>query len=99
MNVQKLTKLADEALGIEFREAREANALGYMARVLVQATMPHNKMDSDVFERRNGAFSMAMIAHPRVGLPYGTYPRLLLSWLTTEAVRTKNHILVLGPTQ
>ena len=33
-----------------------------------------------------------------MGLPYGTYPRLLLTWLTTEAVRTKTPELVLGPT-
>jgi len=88
----------DEALSVEAQEAKENGYLGYMARVLVQATMPHKRTEEDVFERRNGGFSLAMIAHPRVGLPYGTYPRLLLAWITTEAVRTRNHVLILGPT-
>jgi hypothetical protein len=94
----KVGHLVQEAIAIEAQAAKEAGALGYMARVMVQATMPHRKVAADVFERRNGAFSMAMIAHPHVGLPYGTYPRLLLAWLTTEAVRTRCPQLVLGPT-
>ena len=93
-----VSKLIAESLAIEAQEAKEAGSLGYMARVLVQATMPHKKFNGDVFERRNGAFSMAIIAHPGMGLPYGTYPRLLLTWLTTEAVKTKTSELVLGPT-
>lgn len=98
MQANKLTQIVNEALAIETEQAREAGALGYMARVMVQATMPHRKFDGDVFERKNGAFSLAMIAHPGIGLPYGTYPRLVLSWLTTEAVRTKSPELTLGPT-
>ena len=31
-----------------------------------------------------------MSAPRRVGLPYGSYPRLLLAYLTTAAVRTKS---------
>jgi hypothetical protein len=30
------------------------------------------------------------------GLPYGAYPRLILIWMTTEALRTKNRRLELG---
>ena len=60
--------------------------------------MPHRKFNGDVFERKNGDFSLAMIGHPGIGLPYGTYPRLVLSWLTTEAVKTKSPELILGPT-
>ena len=31
-----------------------------------------------------------------IGLPYGSIPRLLLAWVTTEAVRTKERDLILG---
>jgi hypothetical protein len=31
-----------------------------------------------------------------IGIPYGTVPRLLLFWTTTEAVRTKSRKLELG---
>jgi hypothetical protein len=36
------------------------------------------------------------MADPETGLPFGTIPRLLLSFLTTEAVRTKNLEITLG---
>lgn len=47
--------------------------------------------------RRNGALTLSLLAPSHVGLPYGALPRLLLSWLTTEAVRTRERTLVLGP--
>jgi hypothetical protein len=37
-----------------------------------------------------------MMAPKKIGLPYGTYPRLLLAWITTEAVRQKSRELELG---
>jgi hypothetical protein len=41
MNGKNLNKLITEALEIEAEAAKEAGAIGYMARVLTQATMPH----------------------------------------------------------
>jgi hypothetical protein len=107
INNKNLNKLISEALAIESRDAKEAGALGFMARVLIQATMPHSDPgDVPAWGRENGTFSMVM--QPgiikkendfiRVGLPYGSYPRLLLAWLTTEAVKTKSPTLVLGKT-
>lgn len=93
-----IDKLITEHLAIEAEEAKEAGALGYMARALVQATMPHKKVEGNEFTRTNGAFSLSMLAPAAVGLPYGTVPRLLLAWLTTEAVRTRERDLVLGNT-
>lgn len=92
-----LTQIANEALALEVEEAQKAGALGFMARALVQATMPHSKTDAPFFERRNGVLTLTIMAPPRVGLPYGSVPRLLMGWVTTEAVRTKARELVLGP--
>lgn len=39
MNNKNLNKLISEALIIETEEAKEAGAIGYMARALVQATI------------------------------------------------------------
>ncbi|QYF42613.1 pirin (plasmid) [Xanthomonas citri pv. citri] len=72
--------------------------LGFMARVLVQATMPHSKPDSNEYSRKNGTLQVSIMAPSQIGLPYGSYPRLLLAWLTTEAVRTKSPTLHLGDT-
>jgi hypothetical protein len=60
--------------------------------------MPHAPSEATEFVRRNGAFTLTMFARRDVGLPYGSVPRLLMAWLTTEAVRTKEPVLTLGPT-
>jgi len=89
-----LIKYIDEAIAVEADEAKKAGKVGYMARALVQATLPHKSTAGNVFTRRNGAFEMSIMS-PN-GLPYGSIPRLLLSWVTTEAVRTRSPVLVLG---
>ena len=92
-----LDKLVRQALMIEAEEAKEAGAVRFMARALTQATMPHKARPSNEFTRRNGSFILSMLAPSDIGLPYGSIPRLLVSWLTTEAVRTKSPLLELGP--
>ena len=75
----------------------------FMARQLVQATLPHkNPGDVPLWKRTNGNLTlgiqagMDIITGKSYGYPYGTVPRLLLFWITTEAVRTKNPRLELG---
>lgn len=89
-------RLITQTLAIEEEEARGAGALGFMARAMVQATLPHRKVAGNEFERRNGAFTLSLMAPSKIGLPYGTVPRLLLAWLTTEAVKTQSRELELG---
>ena len=93
---QTIEKLIHEALAIEAEEAKEAGTLGFMARAMVQATLPHRAVKGNEFVRRNGAYKMSMIAPSHVGLPYGNIPRLLMAWLSTEAVKTKSRELALG---
>lgn len=91
-----IEKLVNEALEIEAEEAKDSDSLGFMARAMVQATLPHKKAEGNEFTRTNGNYSLTILAPSSTGLPYGSYPRLLLSWITTEAVRTKERELVLG---
>ena len=88
--------LINQALAIEDEQAQEAGALGFMARAMVQATLPHSKVAGNEFTRVNGNYSLSIMAPSAIGLPYGTIPRLLLAWLTTEAVKTKSRELELG---
>ena len=92
----RLRALVEAHLAIETEEAAEAGALGYMARALTLATMPHSRHDQNEFQRRNGAFVMSMHAPASVGLPYGSKPRLLVAYLTTEAVRKGQRDITLG---
>lgn len=97
MNSKNIDKLIEEAWAIEREDARSAGALGFTARALAIATMPHRKTDEHVFKRRNGEFCLTMLSDPEIGLPYGSIPRLLIAWLTTEVQRTKERRLILGP--
>jgi hypothetical protein len=94
----ELAAMAAEAYQQEVRDAVAAGALGFYARLFVQAGMPHSDPHTPQHVRSNGALTLTMMAPPVVGLPYGSLPRLLLSWVTTEAVRHKQRHLVLGNT-
>ena len=94
MEKPDLDKMIGETLALEAEDAKRAGQIGYMARVLVQATLPHKSTKDIKFSRENGAFEMTIVS-PH-GLPYGSVPRLLLSWMTTEAVRTRSPVLLLG---
>lgn len=81
---------------IEAEDARNAKSVGFMARALVIATMPYKDPKADVFKRENGDFRLRIVAGYEGGVPYGIYPRLLMSWVTTEAVRTQSPLIELG---
>jgi hypothetical protein len=93
---QTVDSLINQALAIEDADARDSGALGFMARAMVQATLPHRKVEGNEFVRRNGAFTLSLMAPAKIGLPYGSVPRLLLAWVTTEAVKTQSKDLELG---
>jgi hypothetical protein len=94
-------KLLDAATAI--RLDPDAVERAYMARQLVQCTLPHsNPGDVPAWTRRNGNQTLGIQPgwnHQKNcswGYPYGTVPRLLLFWVTTEAVQTKTRRLELG---
>lgn len=83
-------------LAIEAEDAKSAGSLGFMARALVIATMPYKDPKADVFKRENGDFRLRIVAGYEGGVPFGIYPRLLMSWVATEAVRTQSPLIELG---
>ena len=71
--------------------------LGFMARLMALCSLPRtNPGDRIRYKRVNGPYTLYMTAGGGCKLPYGNLPRLLLAWLSTEAVRTQNRELVLG---
>ena len=93
---QAIDQLIAEAFAIEAEDAKAAGTLGYMARIFLQASLPHRKVDGVEFVRKNGKLTLSLMSPSKFGLPYGTIPRLLLAWLSTEAVRTQSRELILG---
>ena len=78
--------------------ASEADAdLGFMARLLALCSLPRtNPGNRHQYKRVNGPYKLVMVAGADNKLPYGSLPRLLLAWVSTEAVRTQSRELVLG---
>ena len=82
------------------------HGLGFQARLWAQVSLPYrNPGDVPFWERANGALTLSMqpallkdkTGKTVVGYPFGVIPRLLLTWMATEAVRTKDRQLFLGP--
>lgn len=91
-----VVEIIKTAMAIEEEDAKAAGSIGYMARAMITATMPYKDPKERVFTRRNGNFQLEILAGYEGGVPYGIYPRLLMSWLTTEAVLTKSPTIQLG---
>lgn len=69
--------------------------IGFAARDLFHMMIPHSASEAREWTRTNGDVRV-MIQAGSDGLPYGSYPRLLLVWMVTEAMRQKDPTLVLG---
>jgi hypothetical protein len=72
--------------------------IGFLARAFAQMGLPHSDPGDDVktFERRNGIYRLRLAADEESHLPYGSIPRLLLAFVTSEAVRTRSREIYLG---
>jgi len=94
---------------IEERNPEVADAISYIVHFMALATIPHRDPGNHVIDwvRTNGRFNLIISSGRKpdgkggsraeyIGLPYGTIPRMLLVWLTTEAVKTQNKVIVLG---
>ena len=78
--------------------ARESDPdLGFQARMMALCSLPRsNPGQRKEYVRRNGPYTLGMSAGIGNKLPFGTLPRLLMAWVSTEAVKTQSPVLVLG---
>ena len=84
-------------------EQPDAVERAFMARQLVQCTLPHSNPGDVLFWKRTSG-NVALGIQPgidlttgtSIGYPYGIIPRLLLFWIVTEAVQTNSRRLILG---
>jgi len=85
-------------------DAASPEDLYFLARQLVQCTLPHRDPgDVPLWTRTNGDLTLVVSrtaiderSGKPIGYPFGSIPRLLLYWINSEAVRTKNPRLHLG---
>ena len=70
---------------------------GFMARTMALCSLPRTNPGNRLqYVRRNGPYTLGMTAGVNNKLPFGNFPRLLLAWVCTEAVRTQSRVLILG---
>jgi Plasmid encoded RepA protein len=82
--------------GLAPRAADEHPNLGFVSRLIVTTTLPHSEPADNEFVRNSGLYDLCLLTPRRVGLPYGRYPRLVLAWMITEAVRKRTPLLFPG---
>ena len=82
----------------ELVAASEADPdLGFMARMMALCSLPRtNPGNRTQYKRANGPYTLYMTAGGGNKLPFGNLPRLLLAWVSTEAVKTRSQVLVVG---
>jgi hypothetical protein len=72
--------------------------LGFMGRLLTLCSLPRTDPGNrQQYKRQNGPYKLIMIAGGDNKLPFGNLPRLLLAWVSTEAIKTQDRKLILGP--
>ena len=70
---------------------------GFMARMMALCSLPRtNPGNQHQYTRVNGPYKLIMSTTGEYKLPFGHLPRLLMAWISTEAVRTQSRVLVLG---
>lgn len=85
---------------------REQQELGFVTRVFASTSLPYKEPppDLEVWHRRNNKLLLTVTPGVtvdadgnarRLGFPYGVIPRLMLAWLSTAAVQTRDPKIVL----
>jgi len=85
-----------QALEIDQIPADEANSIGYAPKILSCVALPMRKQDNNEFIARNGHYKISILSPSDIGLPYGTYLRLLIIWLVTKSKITKSREIYCG---
>ena len=76
--------------------------LSFMSRLMVMVNLPYRNPGNDASNwwRRNGQVVLNVTPgryeDKNIGIPYGSYPRLILAYLITQAVKTQSPIINLG---
>ena len=70
---------------------------GFMARMMALCSLPRSNPGTRTrYVRSNGPYTLVMNAGGVSKLPFGNFPRLLMAWVSTEAVKTGSREIILG---
>lgn len=92
------SRILDAGDNIREENVRDVGQLGFTARALIMATLPHKDPKTSYYERVNGNYKLSILSAPNIGIPYGVMPRLIMIYLTKQCVLTKSREIELGDT-
>lgn len=95
-NTESEAAILREVQESEIDAAKEAGTIGYYARLLAQVSLPYRPVPDLEWVRRNGSYSLRIVAGSDTGLPNGSLPRILLCHLSTQAVLTRSPQIEVG---
>lgn len=81
--------LIDLSLDIQNISANDANTIGFMPTVFVNASLPHSEIHQNKYVRENGRYKITYFDPHNVGLPYGSLARILTVWIAQHAIQSK----------
>ena len=92
-------KIIDASSEIANREP-SLEEVGFGAKCLIQASLPYRnpkpeQLTNGAWVRESGNYTL-WVQGGINGIPYGTYPRLFVMWLTSEAIRTGSRKITTG---
>ncbi len=76
--------------------AWKVGAVGYQMPFLTEACLPRKRLWESSVSRLNGRRSYEIRSPSNVGLPFGTYPRLITYWMATQVKKGEGPRLDLG---
>jgi hypothetical protein len=98
---RQIVNLAGELIEKPFDLSKD---LSFMSRLLVMVNLPYKDPGKEALGwwRKNGQVVLDITPGrskgKSFGIPYGSYPRLILAYLITQAVKTQSPIINLGNT-
>ncbi|MBW4628208.1 MAG: hypothetical protein KME49_22525 [Brasilonema octagenarum HA4186-MV1] len=96
-------KRIEQAQELIFNSPPKSAQIAFSPRELIQTTLPHRDPGNvPIWERRNGNFSLIIqpgyssAKRKVLGYPFGSIPRLLILWMTSEVLRTNHRRITLA---
>jgi|SRR5699024_6975087 len=103
---KRIRKFANQVAEMRSKEALDDESLAFIHKFLVTGAFPHSNPKKDFYSIVNGKHAIWVRGGSDVdtktgkkikhGVPYGTLPRLITSWITTEAYKKKSRKIQLG---
>ncbi|HSH50451.1 MAG TPA: replication protein RepA [Bacteroidales bacterium] len=103
---QRLEKFNNQVVRMRDKKALDDDSLAFIHKYLVTGAFPHSEPDGNFYSIVNGKNAIWVKGGTdvnvengkeiEVGVPYGTLPRIIAAWISTEAFRTRSREIQLG---